>query len=60
MTRSSNNDQFKRILQYQPARRLELDQVQRHDWIREHAIPHRFDDENFPILGYPYTDHPTN
>jgi len=51
-------DLIKRILQYQPNRRLELDQIQRHDWVREHAIPHRFDDEGFPILGYPYTDSP--
>ena len=49
---------IQRILQYHPNRRLELEQVQRHDWIREHAIPHRFDDDGFPILGYPYKDQP--
>jgi len=53
-------DLIKRILQYQASRRLELEQVQRHDWIREHAIPHRFDEDHFPILGYPYKDTPEN
>jgi len=47
-------DLIKRLLQYDAGRRLELDQVQRHDWIREHAIPHKFDENHHPVLGYPY------
>jgi len=46
-------DLIKRLLQYQPNRRLELPQVQRHAWIREKAVPHKFDDEMHPIMGYP-------
>jgi len=49
-------DLIKRLLQYEAHKRLELDQVQRHDWIREHAVPHKFDEEGHPILGYPYKD----
>jgi serine/threonine protein kinase len=49
-------DLIKRLLQYKANARLELEKVQRHDWVREHSIPHRFDNEGFPVMGYPYTD----
>ena len=54
LVKDDARDLIKRVLQYDFDKRLELDQIQRHEWIREHAIPHKFDDENFPILGYPY------
>jgi len=49
-------DLIKRLLQYQANYRLELEQVQRHGWVRQHAIAHKFDKDHFPILGYPYKD----
>lgn len=47
-------DLIKRLLQYHGSRRLELQQVQRHEWIRTNAIPHKFDEEMHPIMGYPH------
>ena len=49
-------DVIKRLLNYEAPKRIELDQVQRHEWIREHAVPHRFDEKHKPVLGYPYKD----
>lgn len=49
-------DLIKRLLQYHANKRLDLEKVQRHDWVREHSIPHRFDKEGFPVMGYPYND----
>ena len=49
-------DLIKRLLNYDSDKRIELDQSQRHEWIREHSVPHRFDEKHNPVLGYPYKD----
>lgn len=50
---SGARDLIKRLLQYHPPRRLDLQHVQRHPWIRRHAIPHKFDEDHHPVMGYP-------
>jgi len=46
-------DLITRLLQYKGANRIPLDQLQRHAWIREHAVPHRWTEDHFPVPGYP-------